>query len=259
MSNATIENSAPTVNSPETVDGTHNFRSTGGYAAGDRRIREGKLFRSDGLQDLTDQGRVQFAGFGIRRIIDLRDGAERERAASRLDGLAVEVCHNPVFDDGNATPGVSATDISLAGIYRQMLERHASRLTGAVRLIAESGSDPVLVHCAAGKDRTGLVIALALLAAGVDRSQVVADYATSGANLSGEWVARMMAIVAAAHTTGMSEETLQEIVASSPAPALESTLDLLDELHGGAAGLLKANGFSDDELEQLRNVLTTAA
>ncbi|MFP3381581.1 tyrosine-protein phosphatase, partial [Bacillus sp. SIMBA_069] len=78
---------------------------------------------------------------------------------------------------------------------------HGTQLATAVRLIADSGEDPVLVHCTAGKDRTGLVVALALLAAGVDREDVVADYAQTADNLAGPWADAMLERMRAAGAT----------------------------------------------------------
>lgn len=245
-----------TSNRPLTVEGTYNLRTTAGYPAQGRVVREGKLFRSDGLQGLTDAGRRQFAAFGIRRVIDLRDRTELEHSPSQLEGLPLEVSHNPIFEDGKV-PG-SADTTTLQGIYRLIVEQHAARLADAVRIIADSGADPVLVHCAAGKDRTGMVIALALLAAGVEREHVVRDYAASEENLGSGWTEKMLATVASNHGLATMEENLREIIAASPAAVLETTLDLIDANYGSAAGLLTSHGFSDADVARLREVLTTA-
>ncbi|GAB3561343.1 hypothetical protein GCM10027405_12980 [Arthrobacter alkaliphilus] len=251
-----------TRNRPYPVEGTYNFRSTGGYAAAQgqaaaRTVREGKLYRSDALHGLTDAGRLQFSELGIRLVIDLRDRTELAKSPSNLDGLAVTTKHNPIFEEGNV-PG-TAEITTLSHIYRLMVQDHAQRLANAIRLIANSGTDPVLVHCTAGKDRTGLVIALALLAAGVDRGQVILDYIASEENLRGEWSEAMMA-AAASHPNlaGIGEE-LREIISASPAAVLETTLDLVDEMYGSATGLLQAHGFSDDDLARLRDVLTISS
>lgn len=257
-----------TRNRPYAVEGTYNFRSTAGYAAAQadaavagapaaRTIRERKLYRSDALHGLTDAGRRQFSELGIRLVIDLRDRTELEKAPSKLDGLAVDTRHNPIFEEGNV-PG-PAEITTLLEIYRLMIRSHAQRLADAVRLIAASGAEPVLVHCTAGKDRTGVVIALALLAAGVDREQVILDYVASEENLRGEWSEAMMA-AASSHPglAGIGEE-LREIISASPATVLETTLDLVDEMYGGATGLLQAHDFSDADLERLRDVLTTSS
>ncbi|MHC6222324.1 tyrosine-protein phosphatase [Arthrobacter sp. MMS24-S77] len=250
-----------TRNRPYPVEGTYNFRSTAGYAAtartdaaAPRTIREGKLYRSDALHGLTDAGRRQFSELGIRLVIDLRDRTELAKSPSNLDGLAVCTRHNPIFEEGNV-PG-TAEITTLVDIYRLMIRSHAQRLADAVRLIADSGTEPVLVHCTAGKDRTGVVVALALLAAGVDREQVILDYTASEENLSGEWSEAMMAAASSHPGLAGIGEDLQEIISASPATVLETTLDLVDETYGSATGLLQAHGFSDADVDRLTDVLT---
>ena len=245
-----------TCNRPFPVEGTFNLRTTAGYPAQGRVVREAKLFRSDGLQGLTDAGRGQFAAFGIRRVIDLRDRTELEHSPSQLQGMPLEVSHNPIFEEGKVPGGQDPT--TLQSIYRLIVEQHAGRLADAVRIIADSGPDPVLVHCAAGKDRTGLVIAVALLAAGVDREYVVRDYAASEENLGAGWTEKTLATLATTHALSTVDENLRHIIAASPAAVLESALDLIDARYGSAAGLLTSHGFSDTDVATLREVLTAA-
>jgi protein-tyrosine phosphatase len=254
VTTATEDTTLQTANRPLTIEGTYNFRSTGGYAAGNRAVRHGKLFRSDGLHALTEAGRAQLAKLGIRRVIDLRDRSELDQSPSRLEGLAIDVRHNPIFDAGKV-PG-AAESITLQDIYALMISLHARRLADAVRLIADSGTDPVLVHCTAGKDRTGVVIAIALLAAGVDREHVIRDYEATEANLAGEWSERMLAAVAKHPRLGAAGEALREIISASPAAILNTTIDLVEETYGSAAGLLTAHGFTKTDLQRLTDVLT---
>lgn len=242
-------------NEPLSVEGTYNFRSTGGYpAAANRKIRDGKLFRSDGLHALTEAGRTHLSQLGVRTVIDLRDQTELDHSPSRLEGLPVQVRHNPIFDAGKV-PGASAS-ITLQDIYALMISLHAQRLADAVRLIADSETGPVLVHCTAGKDRTGVVIALALLAAGVDRSQVIRDYAATEANLAGEWSDRMLAAVENHSGLDAVGENLREIISASPATILDATITLVDEIYGSATGLLTTHGFTEADLQRLTDVLT---
>lgn len=244
-----------TANEPLNVEGTYNFRSTGGYpTAAGRTIRDGKLFRSDGLHALTDAGRNQLAQLGIRIVIDLRDQTELDHSPSRLDGLPIEVRHHPIFDAGKV-PG-AAESITLQNIYALMISLHAQRLADAVRLIADSGTAPVLVHCTAGKDRTGMVIALALLAAGVDRNLVIRDYEATETNLAGEWSEKMVAAVQSHPGLGAVGERLHEIISASPAAVLGTTIDLVEDHYGSARGLLTTHGFTEADLQRLTDVLT---
>jgi protein-tyrosine phosphatase len=254
MATAPLSTTTPPAANPALpVDGTYNFRTTGGYAAGERTVRDGKLFRSDALHRLTEAGRACMAELGIATVIDLRDPSELASSPSAVDGLGLTVEHHPIFSAGKVPNGEALT--SLAAVYRTIVEKYADRLAGAVRLIADSGEHGVLVHCTAGKDRTGLVIATALLAVGVDREQVLADYATSGPNLSGPWVDAML-VVFEERAAGALTDEARELVVASPAPVLAEALDLIDATYGSAAGLLAAHGFGEEDLARLRTVLT---
>ncbi|MDP5227608.1 MULTISPECIES: tyrosine-protein phosphatase [Arthrobacter] len=244
----------PSANPALPVAGTHNFRSTAGYPAAGGVIRDGALFRSDALHRLGQDGRESFAAHGIVRIIDLRDATELASSPSDVDGLGAEVIHHPVFTDA-AVPGAGAP-ISLEAVYRIIVERHADRLAQALLLIADAPDGGVLVHCTAGKDRTGMVIAAALLTVGVPREQVLADYATSGPNLAGEWAETMLAAVER-HYPGPLAPELRELILASPAGTLAATLDLVDREHGGITALLAAHGLDQAAVERLRTRLVT--
>ncbi len=126
-----------------------------------------------------------------------------------------------------------------------------------MRLIAESGDDAVLVHCTAGKDRTGLVVALALLAAGVDRAEVVADYALTSANLAGPWADAMLARMREAGAEIGPD--LEEIVTASPAELMEAVIARWDAEWGSPSGYLRAYGFTDADLAALTAALLRPA
>ena len=237
------------------VEGTYNFRSAAGYAVAGSAVaagsvREGSLFRSDALHRLSAAGQRQFAAHGIVRVIDLRDAEELRHAPSALPA-AVETAHHPIFGTGGL-PELGGP-VTIEEVYRSIVETRADRLAGAVRLIADAPAGGVLVHCTAGKDRTGLVVASALTAVGVPREQVVADYAASAVNLAGEWAERMLA--AAAERFGPLDEAVRELMIGSPAAAMERTLDLVDDRYGGVERMLLAHGLDDDALIRLRDRL----
>jgi protein-tyrosine phosphatase len=233
------------------LDGTFNLRDVGGYSAATGRTRWGKLFRSDALHQLTGADRQILTGLGIRTIIDLRDDAEREHAPSAIDGLEVDVVSNPIFSK-NASAYI-ASDISLEDLYRDVVAKSGAALVAAIRYIAASGDDPVLVHCTAGKDRTGLVVALALLAAGVKRDEVVADYALTENNLPKELMGPIIERLRAEYAP--DSLTIAELIAGSPAPVLERTIDLLIENYGSVTNYLLANGLTSKELADLKRAL----
>jgi len=234
------------------IEGTYNLREVGGYRAGHTTVRSGKLYRSDALNGLTESGRHALADLGIRRIVDLRTEEEVTAGPTRLDA-DVEIVHAPIFTASHRPVELAGDDVTLAAVYDVMVDGHGRQLTDAVRLIASAGDGAVLVHCTAGKDRTGLVVALALLAAGVDREEVVADYAQTSANLSGEWAARMLDTMRGAG--GPVSPAMQEIVTASPASELTRVISRWDSEWGSPADYLRAHGITDEELTALSAML----
>jgi protein-tyrosine phosphatase len=231
--------------------GTFNLRDVGGYSAGKSRTRWGALYRSDSLHRLDDSARTQLRGLGITLVIDLRDDEEREHSPSLLAGVAVEIVHNPVLQ----TPAsiVIASDASLNDFYDEIVDNSGSRLVSALRYIARSGSGAVLVHCTAGKDRTGLVIALALALAGVDRDEIVRDYAATESHLPVKLLDDIILRLRAERTSGSVH--LDELVRRSPAAVLERTFARIEGGYGSVAGYARAHGLADDDITSLRLAL----
>jgi len=230
------------------VSGATNFRDVGGLPAGEGRTRPGVLFRSGNLVGLDDDGVATMRNLGIRRIVDLRDDAEVARSPSRLDDLACEVQRVPLFLGSVAS--FFARDLSLEDLYSAIVEESADRVVEAVRAVA--AQQPVLVHCTVGKDRTGVTVALALAAAGVDREAVIADYARTESMLSPERNAHVLKSIRAVYPDNVHAE---DLATRSPAPVMRALLDRLDRAYGSPAGYLRAHGMTDDELDALRAVL----
>ncbi|MBP2436623.1 hypothetical protein JOF34_001209 [Microbacterium amylolyticum] len=235
------------------IRGAYNLRDTGGYQAGGGATQWGRLFRSDALHNIGDDGRQKLTELGVRHIVDLRSSIERRMSPNALDGLNVQTHHVSVFDDAAPEKQISR-GVALAPMYEYIVEERGQQLASAIRVIAHD-DDPVLVHCTAGKDRTGLVVAFALTVAGVDRDAVVADYAATEANLAGEWVEGTFE-----RMTGRGIELtpgLMEIVSLSPAPVLENVLSRIDRDHGGVRAYLRAQGMTPRELDRLAEYLTS--
>jgi protein-tyrosine phosphatase len=233
------------------VPGSVNLRDTGGLLAGDGRTRHGVLYRSGNLAQLPDEGVAALGALGIRRIIDLRADDEVRHAPSRVDGLGVTTQHVPLFL--GSVSSFFSEDMSLADMYRSLATESATGLVAAVRgILAEQ---PVLIHCTVGKDRTGVTVAVALAAAGVDREAVIADYARTEGLLP-EW--RNREIVRRLKELHPEAVHLEELATRSPAPVMRAFLAELDDRYGSVAGFLRAHGMSDDELAALRAVLVTS-
>lgn len=237
------------------IDGTYNFRDVGGYPAAGGATRVGKLYRADALGRLGESGREAVRELGVKIVIDLRDDFEVEALPDDLDGLDVEVLHLPVFEGSGAS--ASTVGATIVHLYEKIVFQHTDVIVTALREIADTGDAPVVVHCTAGKDRTGIVVALALLAVGVDRETVVADYALTEANLEGPWLEGMLELV-----RGYGVEVtpdLRVILGGSPREALETTIDRIEERAGSVRAYLLDAGLDEVELAKLRSVLVEPA
>jgi protein-tyrosine phosphatase len=233
-------------------DGCINVRDLGGHATEDgRETRFGAVVRADSVRKLSPSGWDALVGHGIRTIVDLRFHSELD-ADPPLE-LPVDVVHVPVFPEpspewkeidaigdaaGPGAPGIRA-------VYAELLRRRAARFADAVTAVARAPEGGVVIHCTAGKDRTGLVSALLLRLAGVSIADVATDYAVTTANLQDD----TEAWVAAAANEG--EREWRRRVAGSPPEAMAGVLADL----GDVAAFLRAAGATEDDLARVRGRL----
>jgi protein-tyrosine phosphatase len=233
------------------VAGAVNFRDVGGLPAGSARTRSRVLFRSGNLARLDEAGVAALGDLGIRRIIDLRADDEVQHAPSRIGALAIQTQRVPLFLGSVAS--FFADDISLHEMYRRLVEDSADGVAAVVRgIIADQ---PVLVHCTVGKDRTGVTVALALAAAGVDTDAVIADYARTEGLLPRWRNTRVMQKLRSMHPEAVH---LEDLATRSPAPVMRDMLGDIAARYGSAADYLRAQGMGDDEITELRRVLIAA-
>lgn len=258
-----------------TLDGLFNYRDLGGLplrAGG--HTASGVFSRSDALHALTDAGVAALAASGITTVVDFRAPAERASAPDRLpvDGSIHEV-ELPLLDgDMSRAAGAAASSAAgaaatgdagshdaavaqalaflptLPGLYTGMLEGAGSSFVRVAQLIA-GGDGGVLIHCTAGKDRTGVCAAVILDAVGVERDAIIGDYALTQANLAGPWLQGMQSAIAQLGVPITPEMT--ELMGGSPPEAIEAALAWLDA-RGGAATYLLEIGLSEDDLAALR-------
>ena len=158
------------------LPGTRNLRDVGGYPAGDgRRTRWRTLLRTDALDVIPDGSREALLDLGVRTVIDLRWPHELTDAPSVFaTSNGVRYRSIPLLEN-DPTPL-----IGLAATYRYMLDERAPQLADVVRALLEPAGLPAVIGCAAGKDRTGVTIALLLSAVGVPTDVIVADYVLTG-------------------------------------------------------------------------------
>jgi protein-tyrosine phosphatase len=239
-----------------TWDGCLNVRDLGGHPTQDGgETRFGAVVRADSVRQLSDQGWQQLTGYGVSRIVDLRMDAERAEDPS--EDTPVEVLHFPFFDeDSEVFREVDAASLAAPDqvtatrdVYLIFLERFRANVAAAVRAVADAPAGAVVVHCAGGKDRTGLVTALLLKVAGVSDEDVADDYAISEERLKprhDRWLAEA--------ETDEERERLHRILVT-PHESMLGVLHELERRYGSVEGYLKAGGLTDDDIERLRHRL----
>lgn len=162
------------------LDGAVNFRDLGGYQAADgRRIRWRTLFRADGLSRLSPADRRVIRQLGVATVIDLRTTAELEGGRFPVEEIPVGFHHVPLLDDVPSLEKFEMTPGMLASQYQQIARDAAHQIARVLTIVAERHAHPVIVHCTAGKDRTGVLVAVLLGVLGVDDEAIVHDYALS--------------------------------------------------------------------------------
>jgi len=227
-----------------------NLRDVGGYVGhGGCTVRWRRLLRSDSLHRL-DIGEPEFAKLGVRTVIDLRRGHEvaTHGRVPEFDGLTYHHIA-PDHAEWNAVPLNPDGDNArwLADRYLDLAHAGAAGLAEVIGVIADSEAAPVVVHCAAGKDRTGVVCALALAVLGVSDEDIADDYALSTA--------------AAARFTAWLKEVnpnardLPQQMIKSPARAMLLFLADLRTEHGSIEGYLTGAGVRPADLTALREHL----
>ncbi len=234
------------------IEGTHNFRDVGGYPAVHGTTRFGQLYRSDALSRVTRKGAAALSELGIGVQIDLR--SDLERRSDKSPCVLPRACHVSLpIHSGSRSSLTEDGMITLYSLYRQVLLDSAWSLATAVSVIADSGRTPVLVHCTAGKDRTGLVVALTLEAAGVARSAVVADYTQSALNLDGVWMNQALSAMV---SQGVPiSPRLFEALGGSPDHAMADFLASLDREYGSVTGFLLEHGMQASSFARLHDKL----
>jgi protein-tyrosine phosphatase len=218
------------------IAGLLNFRDVGGLPVrGGGRIAFGRLYRSYSLSGLGPAGMAGVRALGLSAVLDLRDEYELEHWPYDLGDPAIARIHTPVLGD----LGAPADQL---GLYRHMIETCGPGVTGAVRVIARTEALPVLVHCAVGKDRTGVTVGLALTAVGVPDEAVIGDFLLSNPGLNIETPADDVDIPYDGYQTHRYVRAVH----------METALEHARRLGGDVPGFLAMHGMTDAELDGLR-------
>jgi protein tyrosine/serine phosphatase len=255
------------------LDGVANMRDVGGLPTTDGgSIAHGRLLRSDNLQDLTEADvHTLVEELGVTDIVDLRSDIEvriegpgplqvRELAEYHRHSLLRDEDHEVSAEEALVLPWSPRAakprpeperrdEDYWASHYLGYLADRPDSVLGALEVIATSRG-ATIVHCAAGKDRTGTVVGLALSVAGVADDDVVADYVATGERID-RVVARLME--RPAYGDVLKDQPMEHHL---PRPeTMARILTVLAERHGGAAGWLREQGWTDGQVEALRTRL----
>ncbi|MBL7495553.1 tyrosine-protein phosphatase [Frankia sp. CNm7] len=246
------------------LDGCSNARDLGGLPTVDGgQTRYGVLLRSDTPQQLTAVAVARLRDeFGLRTVLDLRAVEEAEREGRGLLAQEAIAYHNLSFltnrwvmpSDPSYDTLVRARDTGdRVAHYLDYLRLAGVSVATAVRLAADENSGPTLFHCAAGKDRTGVLAALVLSLVGVDRETIIADYLATNERLH-LIEARLAALPSYGGGIRVRQEADQLRVR---AEVMAGFLDGLDEIWGGAVAWARHAGIADDSLTALHQRLVT--
>jgi protein tyrosine/serine phosphatase len=235
-------------------EGVLNARDTGGIPAATGTIRRGALVRSGVLNGLTPAGVEALTEHGVRTVIDVRAADEiadhwdryplREHPIVGYRNLSFTAGHDERMRD--QVRAVYAAAQSREEINRLDLDNHRDGIAAIVAAIADAPPGGVLIHCHAGKDRTGLVVALTLSAIGVSDEDIADDYALSQLVLD-ELVREWFAYIGAA----ASEQGRLRALADPSRDAMLGTLDHLHQRYGGAQAYLLGAGVTEAQLARL--------
>ena len=231
------------------LTGTLNTRDLGGLPTVDGRVtKSGRLLRSDGPLNLTQDDLDMLAALPLTTVVDLRQAHELTRDPSRLTGRADIDLHNieiwgRIDASGAAKP---ADQYDITAFYIAALDHAGPAFVQVIDVLTHAPGTGMF-HCTAGKDRTGLVAALILEAVGVGRADIIDDF-----TLTEDRIAPLrVRLLDDAAKNGVPREQFQRLLGAT-SDLLIPALDHLDEAYGGAVPYLRAAGLSDKTLNDLR-------
>lgn len=240
------------------LEAVHNFRDIGGYRARDGAfVKHGLVYRADGLYRLSTSDIETIRHLKIKTVVDLRTEKElADNGTFPVDLHPVDF-HNvslmdDIWEEADIPKFDSVADFLVWG-YRDILKDAHDRFAQAFDIVARHEAPPVVYHCAAGKDRTGLLTMLLLGALGVSRDDIVHDYALSADAMKRlrEWIVR-------------TNPEREHVITDAPAHFLAAEPDamhaIIDDFmagHDDFADAVIAYGISEDSVERLHSFMLT--
>ncbi|MGV9254301.1 tyrosine-protein phosphatase [Streptomyces sp. NPDC003697] len=247
--------------------GVRNFRDVGGLPTGDgRRVRQGVLFRSGHLAHATEEDAAFLGSLGLHTIFDFRNAADQKLEGPDVALPGVRNVNLPLSDPADGAEFwrmVREGDLDqlralladgrgvnrMIASYRMIVTERTAEHSRVLHALAED-SVPALMHCAAGKDRAGLSIAVTLLAVGVEHDAILADYLESNAKHR-RYRVRRSGTSASAYSPEVME--LLSPLFDARAEYLHAALETIDETWGGTDAYLERGlGLAPETRERLR-------
>jgi protein-tyrosine phosphatase len=225
-----------------------NFRDVGGYRTGDgRQVRWRRMFRAGGLSMLSPADLAVLRELGIATVLDLRSTAEWESGRFPIDDLPVALHHLPVVEEILDPTRYQVAEGMMAARYQEVAQIGASAIARAISIVADADTHPVVVHCLAGKDRTGIVVALVLALLGVDDATVAEDYALSNLAMAALRERAELDALPRLRSADVSDEVF------SARPSNMTTLfETLRASHGSIEDYVISAGVKPEAIDSLR-------
>lgn len=251
-----------------TFAGSCNFRDIGGYQTRHgASVRWGRVYRAGVLSYFTAEDEPRLSGLGLKAICDLRRAEERQYEPTRWPDLRTRPL---AWEDGTSVPTIRALSATrtrdaagmfdtMVNLYRQLPRWMSGRVAGLLGCVARDDV-PLLVHCAAGKDRTGLAVAVLLMALEVPQDTVLEDYLLT--NQAGDFEGfirdRQQSRLGLGETQGqllnLPDEMRRVLFSADPA-FLEAALESIEQEFGDVESYLAQAGITDAQLQQVRDRL----
>jgi protein-tyrosine phosphatase len=236
-----------------------NFRDTGGVPAVDGSVvKRGIIFRSASLDGISKKDLARIKELGIKTIIDLRGPSELKKRKIDMDGIAVismpldfqgktrERLY-PYFKQKNPEEKILEVSNSL---YLEIAEASAPVLAAILEILASPDSGAILIHCQAGKDRTGILVALLHIIAGTERRFIIEDFLRSNDELIPYF--KRLFMIRKIITFGLFPYSTVIFAIRVKERNIESVIDLVKNKPGGIEGYLTSVGFDTMKLEMVK-------
>lgn len=238
------------VSTPLPLEGTFNTRDLGGYPSKTGALTKTHVFlRSDNLASLTDDDKQYLSDYGVRCIVDLRTADEVRLSPCPMGPeYNISYHHVPLADNLSPASLAASTEGRMSDLYIALLDHASHTIADIMRIFLDHRSAPILFHCAAGKDRTGVISMLLLLLSGVPQDYVVADYSASAANLA----PLIQHLITQLTAQGL---TIPDYAFSSHPEDMRRTITHLEQTWGSAAAYLQSSGLSPTFLHHLTTML----